>query len=76
MQQCEIQVKMCDATLQFSSSSSPTLYHIKNKHPAAMSQDGSQPKIKSVMCRSESSVVMDEGFKKVSQYLELPWLNT
>lgn len=54
MQQCEIQVKMCDATLQFSSSSSSTtLYHIKNKHPAAMSQGGSQPKIRSVMCWSE-----------------------
>lgn len=70
---------MCDTAIQFSSSTSTVLYHIKNKHTAAMSEDGTQPKIMSLLSRGESvlllvhlpiSVMEGEGFKGLVRYLE------
>lgn len=60
---------MCDTAIQFSSSTSTVLYHIKNKHTAAISEDGSQPKIMSLLSRGES-VMEGEGFKELVRYLE------
>ncbi|KAM3867730.1 E3 SUMO-protein ligase ZBED1-like [Diretmus argenteus] len=44
-----VRCKLCDAALQYTSSTSTMMYHVKNKHPGAMCEaGGAQPKITSM----------------------------
>ena len=73
----KVKSKLCDASLQFSSSASNMLYYIKNKHPQrfwysqcgtaySMSEDGSQPKVTLLLAggRGCSSVHRSEAVTK------------
>lgn len=76
---------MCDVTPQFRSCTNTVLYHTENRHPSAMSEEGSELKIAVLLDGGRKfvggnilpvTVAKCEGFKELVWYQESKYIIT